>query len=178
VQELQRLAADEDARATRAGASDEAATLRQRAAGHRAAARALVDKETTACSGVPEQVRDAGPFANQAILDRVIELTDPPTPPGHAIAPGARLLGATIFVRMGPGVSKASLGRSIRCHLARHETLGDALHERLEDPLLVGHPQITIEDRELEFVVQVDITGDDEAEAREILRRARKLRAP
>jgi hypothetical protein len=84
------------------------------------------------------------------------------------------LRGADIFVRPSPELTKATLARMLRCHLADPVRL--AFHESFEDPLLVGTPRVSLVQSAEGFVIR--IAGHDDAEGQEILRRAERLQEP
>jgi hypothetical protein len=68
------------------------------------------------------------------------------------------------------------VARVVRCHIAWHEVVGPHTADALEDPFLVGTPEITFGEVETGFVVR--IAGVDKTDGKEILRRALLLAGP
>jgi hypothetical protein len=89
------------------------------AAEHLAAARALRDAETAACSDVPLGERALGPFAHPERIARIEEVrarTFPKAPP--------QTVGIAVYVRATPGVTAQWLGREIECAAAHQVAEG------------------------------------------------------
>jgi hypothetical protein len=167
--DLNARASTEEADAAGA-ASGEAAGLRHTAEEHRAGARAIEQRETAACMGIPREERERPVFLQGAALEGV----RPVTGERRFIKTTVQeLRGADIIVQAQLGMTKQWLARIVRCHLARHDVLGSGLRESFEDPLLAGVPEVSFDETETGFVVR--IRGHDKVEGEEILRRAMRI---
>jgi hypothetical protein len=131
------------------------------------------DKVADLCAGVPEsewarpsffepgQIESVRPLLGEA---RVVKFAK------------SELRGAEIAIRTTPRESKHRVGRELRCHFAWHEAAGLASREAIEDPLFVGQPDVSFDQRAGQLLIR--IAGRDRAEGEEILRRAQILAAP
>ena len=149
---------------------EHAAQHRRAAADHRAASQALRDADNRACLGISEQQRDESPFDHRDDIASVDRLSSPPQGKG-----GMRHFeGATVVFRAVPGMTSQWLQRVLDCHLARNAALGHDVPEMPYCPLVPKGARATVTATSDGFAVA--IRGDDEATAREILRRAEALR--
>jgi hypothetical protein len=126
------------------------------------------DRAAYLCAGFSslDQVRPA--FLRQSQIEAVRPLHEAPS---SARLPDREVRGAEIHVRPSPALTRSSVARALRCHLADPVAL--ALREPFEDPLLVGTPRVSLESSQDGLVIR--ITGHDGAEGQEILRRAEGL---
>ena len=129
------------------------------------------DRAAELCAGLPQPEMERPYFLRQGGIEEVR-----PFRGGHSTLKPANddLRGADIFVRPSPELTRTTLARMLRCHLADPVSL--AFRESFEDPLLVGTPRVSLEQSPEGFVIR--IAGHDGAEGQEILRRAERLRQP
>jgi hypothetical protein len=126
------------------------------------------DRAAYLCAGFStgDQVRPA--FLRQNQIEAVRPLHEAPS----SVRPfDSEVRGAEIHVRNSSGLTRSSVVRALRCHLADPVAL--ALREPFEDPLLVGTPRVSLESSQDGLVIR--IAGHDDAEGQEILRRAEGL---
>jgi hypothetical protein len=83
-------------------------------------------------------------------------------------------VGTVVTFRAVPGMTAEWLQRVVNCHLARNASLGHAVPEMPECPRVPRGAQARVRSTGDGFAVE--IRSDDEAAAREILARARRLR--
>lgn len=146
---------------------------RELAAEHRAASQSLVSAEETACAGLDAGERDMSPFAHASDLQGVVRLRDQVVGRGGPSA--GDYVGATVFFRAVPGLTRPWLQRILDCHLARNAALGHevASADMPYCPLtLRGAHAIA---RETTSGFAVDLRAEDSATAEEIWRRAQRL---
>lgn len=148
-----------------------AAQLRQAAAAHRTASRALRDAEEQACVGLSPDDRDMSPFSHREDIARVEPLYRSLEPEREWY--GSRLRGAVITFRAVPGMTAAWLQRVVDCHLARNAVLGHDVPEMSFCPLVPNGVAARV--KESNAGLAVSIAADDEDTAREVLRRAQAL---
>ena len=153
--------------------SDEADRHRKMAADHRAASKALLDAESSACGGLSEDDRDTSPFDRREDLAGSEALQS--TASGVKGAAGPHLVGASVSVKAVPGLTKEYLQRLVNCHLARNASVGFVMPEMGSCPLSVKGATATVESAGPGF--RVDIRADDGQAAEEILKKARALTA-
>jgi hypothetical protein len=146
-----------------------AARLRSEATHHRAISRALVIAEEKKCSGLSEDDRDESPFDHLEDIESVQPLL------GAAKTAPPPLLGATVQFRGRPGLSAAWLQRVMDCHLARTDALGHDLPDMPDCPMVPAAVRARVRAAGDGFAV--DLTSDDPASAKEVLRRAQRLLA-
>jgi hypothetical protein len=144
---------------------------RRMAADHRAASQALRDAEAQACAGIPEQDRDMSPFEHREDIARVepIEMSL-----GGKVG-GFRMTGVTIEVRAVPGMTAEWLQRVVDCHIARNASMGYAMPEMSDCPLMLKNVTATVTSTGRGFAVAV--RSADVGTLREVQRRAEALRS-
>jgi hypothetical protein len=150
----------------------EADEHRRHAAEHRAASAALREAEARACTGIAPDDRDISPFDHTEDIIRIVPLTQ--RIGSRETASGERVVGTVVTFRAVPGMTAEWLQRVVNCHLARNASLGHAVPEMPECPLVPRGAQARVRSTGDGFAVE--IRSDDEAAAREILARARRLR--
>jgi hypothetical protein len=138
------------------------------AADHRAAAAALADAETRACSGLPAETRGVSPFEHSEDLAGVAPLVETV---GTPKSPVTRTAGAIVTLRATPGVTAEWLQRVVDCHLAHTAALD--VRDMPSCPLVPRGATARVSSTGTGFAVA--IRSDDEATAREILARAQRL---
>lgn len=148
---------------------ERAARHRELAARHRSASEALRSAEASACAGIPEEDRDVSPLHHREDIRSVTPLEEE-VKTGKAVA--ARLTGAEVTFRAVPGMTAEWLQRLVDCHMARNAAIGhEAASSEMPDcPLTIRGAQATV--RSLGDGFAVAIRANEEAAAREILRRA------
>lgn len=139
-----------------------------RAAEHRAMAQRLRDAEAIACAGLREGTEGVSPFSGFTVekVERIDESWGRAPSPGRA-APSS-LRGAAMTVRSDLDLEAAET--RMACSTARARALGD------DGATPVGLGRVTVRFQvlaERRFVIQV--RADDEASAKEVLRRAEAL---
>lgn len=151
---------------------------------HRAAAKAVVEAEQRFCSGIPDADRDLSPFYHREDITAVQGLKTPTKNYGYlgggnnvfeiekeVPGPGG-LQGARVTFRAVPGMTPEWLQRVVDCHLARNAVIGDDAAMSF-CPLAVPHATANVTSTRSGFAV--DVTSDNEASAREIIKRASAL---
>jgi hypothetical protein len=126
------------------------------------------DRAAYLCAGFSSLDQVRPPFLRQNQIEAVRPLHEAPS---SVRLPDSEVRGAEIHVRPSPTLTRSSVVRALRCHLADPVAL--ALREPFEDPLLVGTPRVSLESSQDGLVIR--ITGHDDAEGQEILRRAEGL---
>lgn len=144
-------------------ASSETDAHRKMAADHRAASQALRDAEAKACVSVALADRDESPFAHRSDVLAVEPLVASSTHPA----------GAAITMRPVLGLTVEYLERMVACHAARNAAMGFAMDDMAFCPLSVKGTSAKV--TQAASALRVEIRGDDDAAAAEILRRARAL---
>jgi len=129
------------------------------------------DRAADLCAGLPEieQVRPS--FLRPDGIEAVRPVTAD-SPRMKFAEPELR--GAEIVLRPRTTVTKHWVARVLRCHLA--DPLALALTGRFEDPLVVGEPDVSLDQTSDRVVLR--IAGRDGAQGEEILRRAEQLYRP
>lgn len=161
---------------------------RKLAENHRAASKALVAAEQRFCSGIPDADRDLSPFHHREDITAVqgieagVEAGDVYAGRGIRIVDiqqiekevlgGGGLQGARVTFRAVPGMTREWLQRVADCHLARNALIGDEAAMSF-CPLAVPHATATVASTGRGFAV--DVTSDDAASVREIIKRASAL---
>jgi hypothetical protein len=120
------------------------------------------------CSGVPDELREAGPFSSD-LVERVAPLRVSAL---SSKLPMTSLVGVKIYIRAAPGLTAPWIHRVAECHLARH-SLPMPEAERDHCPLSAEEAQISVESHGGSFVVSIR-TSDTEV-AEDILARANAL---
>jgi len=143
------------------------------AAQHRAASEALRAAESRACAGVPDEDRDISPFAHREDIRSVSPLEEEDKLGKTA---KRRVAGAEIVFRAVPGLTAEWLQRVVDCHLARNAAIGHdaASSEMAFCPLAPRGAQASV--RSVGDGFAVAVRADDDATAKEILRRAESSR--
>lgn len=139
-----------------------------RAAEHRAVARRLRDEEASACAGLTEGTEGVSPFSGFTVerVERVEESWARAPAPGRALP--TTLKGAEITVRSSLEFEAAN--RRLACSVARAAARGD------DGTNPVGVGRVTVRIRPLaDRLFQIRVRTEDEASAREVLRRAEAL---
>jgi hypothetical protein len=144
---------------------------RQMAADHRAASQSLRDAEQHACVGISEQDRDISPFQHREDIEGV-DLVDSPV---GGKSGGFRATGVTVRIRAVPGMTAEWLQHVVDCHIARNASMGYAMPEMSECPLMLKDATATVTSTGNGFAVT--IRSDDMNTVREIRRRAEALRS-
>jgi hypothetical protein len=170
--ELNARADIEGANASSAPPGD-AEALRGIAAVHRRAAKVLLDREESICVGLPEADRAHPPFLSWAALDGVRPVMGERRLVKSSVQ---EVRGAQLIVRATAGMTRQWLARQVRCHIAWHDVVGPRAPDGLDDPFMVGAPEISFDEAETGFIIRVQ--GTDKAEGEEILRRALRLVSP
>ncbi len=179
--------ADADASSAECGSSDDAqgdgacwSTARRHAgehrrvaAEHRAASQALRDAEARACVGIGQDDRDTSPFQHREEIMSVTRLVEAIPPEYDAATPNERVIGATVVFRAVRGMSAEWLQRVVDCHLARNAAVGHDMPEMRECPLVPAGASARVRSTGDGFAVE--IRGESDATAAEILRRAQSL---
>lgn len=150
------------------GASSDADAHRRMAADHRAASQVLRDTEARACVGVALADRDESPFAHRSDLLAVEPLVASSSKDAQAHAPGA-----VVSIRSVPGLTLDYLEHMVACHLARNAAMGFTMDEMAFCPLSVKGASAKVTQNA--GTLRVEIRGDGDAAATEILRRANAL---
>lgn len=145
---------------------------RRHAADHRAASAALREAEARACEGIPPDDRDMSPFEHAEDIVAVEPLTE--RLGTSATDTSERTAGVVVTFRAVPGMTTEWLQRVVDCHLARNASLGHAVPEMPDCPLVPRGVQARVRSVGDGFVVE--IRSDDNATARETLSRAKRLR--
>jgi hypothetical protein len=145
---------------------------RRHAAEHRAASAALREAEARACAGIPPDDRDISPFDHTEDIAAIAPLTE--RLGTSATDTSERTAGAVVTFRAVPGMTSEWLQRIVDCHLARNASLGHAVPEMPDCPLVPRGAQARVRSTGDGFAVE--IRSDDNATAREILARAKRLR--
>ena len=143
---------------------------RRAAANQRAASKALVDAEASACVGIAPDDRDTSPFDHVEDIADVRALEELHTSSKNATS---RIAGATVTFRAVPGMTAEWLQRVVDCHLARNAVLGHDVPEMPNCPLVPNG--VTARVRSIGNGFAVDIRSDDSTSATEILARADRL---
>jgi hypothetical protein len=152
--------------------NQEAAEHRRHAADHRAASVALRDAEARACAGIEPDDRDISPFEHTEDIISITPLTQQAG--SRETDTTERTVGAVVTFRAVPGMTAEWLQRVVDCHLARNASLGHAVPEMADCPLVPRGVQARVRSTGDGFAVE--IRSDDAATAREILARAKRLR--
>jgi hypothetical protein len=152
--------------------NQEAAEHRRHAAAHRAASVALRDAEARECAGIEPDDRDISPFEHTEDIISITPLTQQAG--SRETRSTERTVGAVVTFRAVPGMTAEWLQRVVDCHLARNASLGHAMPEMPDCPLVPRGAQARVRSTGDGFAVE--IRSDDEATAREILERAKRLR--
>lgn len=155
-----------------AGHAKDAGHHRELAAKHRAASEALRSAEASACSGIPEEDRDASPFMHGADIRSVSPLQEE-VKTGKTVS--NRVAGAEVVFKAVPGMTAEWLQRVVDCHLARNAAIGHeaAAAEMPYCPLTLRGAQARV--RSVGDGFAVAIRGDDAETSKEILKRAESL---
>lgn len=152
---------------------------------HRAASKALIEAEERFCSGIPVADRDTSPFYHREDITAVQGLKIPTRNYGYSgdrsnvfelqqldkEASGG-LQGARITFRAVAGMTPEWLQRVVDCHLARNAVI-DNDPSMSFCPLAVAHATASVMSTGNGFAV--DVTSNNEASAREIIKRAGAL---
>jgi hypothetical protein len=151
----------------------DAAEHHQIAAKHRAAAQALRDTEASKCAGIEETDRDTSPFYFREDITSVQPITAPADPQRAGKSTATRSVGGRAIFRAVPGMTAEWLQRSVNCHIARASVLGHQDPAMSYCPLALKGVHAIVESTGDGFAVEV--LADDEATAKEILRRMNTL---
>ena len=126
------------------------------------------DRAADLCAGV-SGLEQARPYF---LREDGIEAVRPVREASSAFRPSAEVRGAEIVLRPAPAVTRHWVARVLRCHLADPVAL--AMRDGLDDPLVVGAPAVSLDQRSDRIVLRIG--GRDAALGEEILRRAEQLR--
>ncbi len=144
---------------------------RELAAKHRAASAALVSAEQQACEGLSEQDRDMSPFYHREDISSVSVLEESVQTGKAAVK---KTTGAKIEFKAAEGMTAEWLQRVVDCHLARAAAMGHNMPEMDYCPLVPKDVKATVASTGAGFAV--NITSDDPATVKEIIRRAEALK--
>jgi hypothetical protein len=147
---------------------------RRHAADHRAASATLREAEARACTGIAPDDRDMSPFEHAEDITAVEPLMG--RLGSRETDTSERVVGAVVTFRAVPGLTAEWLQRIVDCHLARNASLGHEVPEMPNCPLVVRGAQARVRSTGDGFAVE--IRSDNDAAAREILARAKRLRPP
>lgn len=125
----------------------------------------LAAAERSACAGLSARELEHSPFSHRREIAEVIP---------HREAGNPR--GVRIIWKAVPGLSVGWMRQAIACHRARFERLGEPAIYFPEDPTLVAHATVTVEDHAGHLEVLVE-TSDD-ASGQLALDRAQNLLHP
>ncbi|GEM_PF-2103631 len=164
---LRRMAAEDPERAA-ANESSPPGAFGATTYTHWAAAERLRDVEQATCAEVPEADRDQGPLAHRDQITGVETLSVRP----HAKEPTLQPAGVAVYLRAAPGMTEASLGRVLECHLAHHAVVGDRVADR-SSPLFVDDARVALSATGAGF--RIAITARNVTAARAIIERALAL---
>jgi hypothetical protein len=122
-------------------------------------------QEHQACDGLSQREQERSPFRHRHEIAEVIP---------HREAD--QLRGVRIVWKQVPGLTAAWMQQAIACHQARFERLGEPSVYLPEDPTLVAHANVTVEDHKGHLEVVVDTT--DPTASQVALDRAQNLLHP
>lgn len=152
--------------------ASDAESHKEMAVKHRAAAGALAQAESTACSGIDPADRDVSPFYHREDITSV-------TPLERTIRQGKQSIGipsgAAIGFRAVPMLTAEWLQHEVNCHLARAAAVGFEMPEMSYCPLMLKGVKADVSSVGDKFLVQV--VSDDAETAKEIQKRAQSLMA-
>ncbi|HEU4734018.1 MAG TPA: hypothetical protein VFT22_39270, partial [Kofleriaceae bacterium] len=124
-----------------------------------------VENELAACRGLSPRELEHSPFAHRKEIAAVIP---------HRVT--GTLRGVRVVWKPVPGLTAPWMRQAIACHRARFERLGEPTVYMPDDPTLVAHADVTVEQRGDHLEVLIE-TPDDTA-GRVALERARDLVRP
>jgi hypothetical protein len=150
---------------------EDAQRHRELAAKHRAASAALVTAEQQACEGLSEDDRDISPFYHREDISSVSVLEESVRTGKAAVK---KTTGAKIEFRASEGMTAEWLQRVVECHIARAASMGHSMPEMDYCPLVPKGVKATVTSTGAGFAVNV--TSDDPATVKEIVRRAEALK--
>ena len=122
------------------------------------------------CNGASEQSANADVLSRPGFVEAVYE-DRVQEQWGHNTV--SHLKGAKIMLRPEPGISRPMLGRALQCRVAN--SLSSAIAMNDTDPVSTGHADVQVSETDTGYMVVV--RGQNEDEAREIVRRANNLLA-
>lgn len=126
---------------------------------------AVSDDERTACRGLSERELEHSPMTHRRAIAEVVP---------HREAGALR--GVRIVWKPVPGLTADWMRRSIACHRARFERLGESQLYQPDDPTLVARAQVTVEQRRGHLEVLIET--QDASAGQVALDRARDLVRP
>lgn len=150
----------------------EAERHRKMAADHRAGAQALREAEARACGGIADEDRDISPFFHGKDIERTEPLVVKSRQQGGTGEHEATV-GAVVYFRPVPGLTQELFQRVINCHLARNASMGHVAAEMPYCPLVPKGVTAVVRSDGARFAVE--LRGQDDEAAREVLRRASLL---
>lgn len=153
-----------------AGHLEEERRLRDLAARHRAASKALRRAEAEACAGLDGDDRDLSPFWRREDIKSVSPLVQR-SRPGYGDDP--RALGAVVVFGPVPGLTAEWLQAALDCHVARNAAMGYERPEMAFCPLAVPGARAKVKSTGSALTVSIEST--DPLAAAEIARRAMGL---
>lgn len=127
--------------------------------------RRLVDEEQAACAGIAQSEIEHTVFSHRREIADVIPHRE-----------GDSLRGVRIVWKQVPGLTADWMRKSIACHRAQYERMGESPLYFPKDPTLVAHASVTVEERAGHLEVVVDTT--DSAASQLALDRANDLLHP
>jgi len=152
--------------------SQEAEHHRELAEKHRAASESLRRAEASVCSGIDEEDRDQSPFAHREDIRSVSQVNED-VRTGKVTS--SRAAGATVVFQAVPGMTTEWLQRLVDCHLARNAAIGHeaASAEMSYCPLALRGAKASV--RSIGDGFAITVQSDDNATAKEIIRRLGSL---
>lgn len=144
---------------------------RKMAADHRAAAQALRDTESQACTGISDDDRDMSPFNHREDI-ATVEPYEVEQQTGKVRT--KKFAGAVVTFRAVPGMTAEWLQRVVDCHLARNASLGHDMPEMSYCPLVPKGVAARVTSTGNGFAVTIQ--SDDSATAQEVWKRAQALK--
>jgi hypothetical protein len=133
---------------------------------HLQAAKELREQEESACYGVPEAARIAGPLARPESIAAIQVVRDRGEFPKAPLKP----VGVAIDVRAEPGMTQQWLGREIACHMAHVAVAGV---DPQPSPLSVPNAQVSVSSTSVGF--RVTVTSKDRDIARSVVDNGQRL---
>jgi hypothetical protein len=124
-----------------------------------------VEAERAACRGLSPRELEHTPFSHHREIAEVIPHRDAGT-----------LRGVRIIWKPVPGLTAAWMRQAIACHRARFERLGESAIYFPDDPTLVAHANVTVEQHKNHLEVLIETT--DETTSQVALERAMELVRP
>lgn len=149
----------------------DAAAHEKHALEHRAAAKALLDAEASACQGMDESELVTSPFYHR---EDISEVSKADLMVNDGLGTSSRFAGGRAVFRAVPGLTGEWLQRLIDCHMARAASVGFSVPEMDYCPLVLKGVTAKVSSTGTGFAVTV--TSEDPKTAQEIWRRIEALK--